>query len=114
MGNNELIQYLSRSGNITGSFLVSPSGSYLAGDLPDFFDSTKIPAMAEEGYTVLQAIRTKLPDAKEIRLDTHLLAIFLRDLGKALLVVLVNDSAKANSAKIAIDVVARRYLPEGG
>lgn len=94
--------------------MVSPSGSYLAGDLPDFFDSTKIPAMAEEGYTVLEVIRTKLPDAKEVRIDTHLLAIFLRDLGRALLVVLVNDSAKANSAKIAIDVVARRYLPEGG
>ena len=93
---------------------MSPSGSYLAGDLPDFFDSTKIPVIAEEGYTVLETIRTKVPDAKEIRLDTHLLAIFLRDLGRALLVVLVNDSAKANSAKIAIDVVARRYLPEGG
>ncbi len=114
MGNDELIQYLSRSGNITGSFLVSHTGSYLAGDLPDFFDSTKIPAMAEDGYTALETIRTKLPDAKEIRIDTHLLAIFLRDLGRALLIVLVNDLAKANSAKIAIDVVARRYLPEGG
>ncbi len=93
---------------------MSPTGSYLAGDLPDFFDSTKIPAMAEEGYTVLEAIRTKLPDAKEVRIDTHLFAIFLRDLGRTLLVVLVNDSAKANSAKIAIDVVARRYLPEEG
>ncbi|MDA7882318.1 hypothetical protein N9A94_08450 [Akkermansiaceae bacterium] len=114
MGNNELIQYLSRSGSITGSFLVSPSGSYLAGNLPEFFDSTKIPSMAEDGYTALEAIRTKLPAAKEIRLDTHLVTIFLRDLGRALLVVLVKDSSKANSAKIAIDVVARRYLPEGG
>ena len=114
MGNNDLIQYLSRSGNITGSFLVSPTGSYLAGNLPDFFDSTKIPAMAEDGYTALEAIRTKMPDAKEIRMDTHLLTIFLRDLGRALLVVLVNDTSKANSAKIAIDVVARRYSPDGG
>ena len=114
MGNNDLIQYLSRSGNITGAFLVSPTGSYLAGNLPDFFDSTKIPAMAEDGYTALEAIRTKLPDAKELRLDTHLLTIFLRDLGRALLVVLVQDTSKANSAKIAIDVVARRYSLEGG
>ncbi len=109
MAPQEIVTYLSRSIGVTGSAVISGEGKVLARELPDTFDPETLPAVFRHGCTALEALRRKLPSAYEIRLDTNLMTFFLRDLNGAFLVVLVYDTSKANSAKISIDVVAKRY-----
>ena len=112
MLHEDLIQYLSRSIGVDGAILLGPTGDVLASQLPPSFDSRVIPVLFQYGRSALEASREKLPTAYEIRLDTHQLTFFLRDLGGAFLVVVAFDSSKANSVKISLDVVAKRFQKE--
>lgn len=111
---DDLIKYLGRSIGVSGAALISPQGEILAKRLPETFEEAAIPVIFERGKAAIEATRAKLDNAYEIRLDTHQLTFFLRDLGEDFLLVVAFDSGQASSAKVAIDVVARRYRKEKG
>jgi hypothetical protein len=112
MLHEDLIQYLSRSIGVNGAIILGPTGETLASQLSQSFDSAVIPVLFQYGRSTLETSREKLPTAYEVRIDTHLLTFFFRDIGGAYLIVVAYDSSKANSVKVSIDVVARRFQQE--
>lgn len=109
---DDLVQYLSRSIGVDGAIMLGPTGDVLARELPSGFDTEVIPVLFQYGRSALETAREKLPTAYELRLDTHQLSYFFRDLGGAYLVAVAYDSSKVNSVKISLDVVARRFQKE--
>lgn len=112
MFHEELIQYLSRSIGVDGAVLLGPTGDVLASELSTSFDPAVIPVLFQYGRSALESSRAKLPFAYEIRLDTHQLTFFFRDLDGAFLIVVAYDSTKANSVKISMEVVSKRFQKE--
>jgi hypothetical protein len=109
MLHEDLIQYLSRSIGVDGAVLLGATGDILASELSTSFDPAVIPVLFQYGRSALESSREKLPTAYDLRLDTHQLTFFFRDLGGAFLIVVAYDSTKANSVKISMDVVAKRF-----
>jgi len=103
---------MKRLPGVAGAFIANPAGQPVAAEVPPLFDEITLEAMAMDGMNAIETLRSELPSCHELRIDTALMTVLIKDLSGSLLFTLVDHIDEASSIRIATNVVAKRYAPE--